>query len=57
MNRQTKASFKREIFAYLRTNVCLTIALVIIGLAVFSPLMIAGMGAFMTAMSDFYEEL
>ena len=57
MNRQTKVSFNKEILAYIRTNTCLTIALVIIGLAIFSPLMIAGMGMFMTAMSDIYEEL
>ncbi|MCL2820755.1 MAG: hypothetical protein FWD38_08000 [Oscillospiraceae bacterium] len=57
MNNQTKASFNKEFLAFFRTNVLITVALVIIGLAVLSPVMIAGMGMFMDAMSDLYEEM
>jgi len=57
MNVQTKASFKKEFLAYFRTQKLLTISLVIIGLAVLSPLMIAGMGSLMDSMSDIYEEM
>jgi len=57
MNMQTKASFKKEILAYIRTKKFLIISLVIIGLALLSPLFIAGMGALMDAMSDIYDEL
>ena len=57
MNIQTKASFKKELLGYFRSYKLLTIALVIIGLAVMSPLLIAGMGALMDAMSDLYEEM
>jgi len=56
MNIQTKASFKKEIFAYIRTHTFLTIALVIIGLSILSPLLITGMGSLMNAMSDIYNE-
>jgi len=57
MNIQTKASFKKELLAYVRTFKLLTVSLVVFGLAVLSPLMIAGMGSLMDSMSDFYEEL
>jgi len=57
MNIQTKASFKKEFMAYIRTYNFLAVALVIIGLAIFSPLLIAGTGALMDAMSDVYDEM
>jgi len=57
MSIQTKASFKKEILAYIRTYKLLTIALVIIGLAIFNPLMITGLGVFIDAMSDVYDDL
>jgi len=57
MSIQTKASFKKEFLAYFRTNTFLILACVIIGLAVFSPLLMAGMGALMDAMSDIYDEM
>jgi len=57
MNLQTKAGFKKELLAYVRTNKFLTIALVIIGLAIFNPLLITGLGSFMDAMSDVYDDL
>jgi len=57
MNIQTKADFKKELLAYTRTNTFLIIALVILGLAVLSPLLIAGMGLLMNSMSDIYDEL
>jgi len=56
MSTQIKACFKREILAYFRTNRFMIIAFVIIGLSIFSPLVITGMGAFMDAMSDIYED-
>jgi len=57
MNIQIKASFKKELLSYFRTQRFLTIALVIIGLALISPLLIAGMSALMDSMSDLYAEL
>jgi len=57
MNIQTSASFKKELLAYFRTYSFLTIALIIIGLALLSPLLIVGMSSLMDAMSDVYEEL
>jgi len=57
MNIQTKAGFKKEMLAYFRTNRFTAIALSLIGLAILSPLLLVGMGAFMTAMGDFYEEV
>jgi len=57
MRTQIKANFRKEFFAYFRTGKIAIIASVIIGLAVFSPLMITGMGALLTAMSDIYDEL
>ena len=57
MNIQTKAGFRKELFAYVRTYKFLTIALVIIGLAIFNPLMITGLGVFIDAMSDVYDDL
>ena len=57
MNNQTKASFKREFLAFFRTNTFLIVACVIIGLSIFSPTLIAGMGILMDAMSDVYDEM
>ncbi|MCL2425053.1 MAG: hypothetical protein FWD05_01825 [Oscillospiraceae bacterium] len=54
MSLQTKACFKKEFLAYLRTYKFLIIALVILGLAVFFPLLIVGTGALMYNLSDFY---
>ena len=57
MNIQTKASFKKELLAFFRTHMFVSIAGVIIGLSIFSPLLFAGMGALMDAMSDIYNEM
>jgi len=57
MSTQTAASFKKETLAYIRTKKLLIISLVIIGMAILSPLFIAGLGALMDAMSDIYDEL
>ena len=57
MNIQTKACFKKEFLAFFRTNTFLIIACVIIGLAILSPALMAGMGALMDAMSDIYDEM
>jgi len=57
MSTQTGASFKKEFLAFFRTRTFLTIALVIVGLAIVIPLMVTGMGLFMGEMSEFYEEL
>ena len=54
---QLKASFKKEFLAYFRTMRFLIIALVIVGLAILSPLLITGMGFLMDAMSDIYDEM
>jgi len=56
MKMQIKASFIKEILAYFRTGRFMIIAIVIVGLAVFSPLILTGMGALMDSMSDIYEE-
>ena len=55
MSMQIRASFVREFLAYFRTKRFLIIALSIIGLSVFSPLLIAGLGSLMGSMSDFYS--
>jgi len=57
MSIQVKASFKKEFLAFFRTHTFLIITCVIIGLAIFSPLLIAGMSAFMDAFSDVYDEM
>jgi len=56
MSLQIKASFKKELLAYIRTKRVFIIALVIIGLAVMSPLLITGMGSLVDMLSGFYEE-
>ena len=55
-NIQIKAGFKKELLAYFRTNRFIIIAAVIIGLSIFSPLVINGMSSLMDAMSDIYED-
>ena len=57
MSIQTKASFKKEFLAFFRTNTFLIIACVIIGLSIFSPVLIAGMGMMMDALDDVYQEM
>jgi len=57
MSNQTTASFKREFLAFFRTNTFTIIACVIIGLALFSPTLIVGMGLLMDALSDVYDEM
>ena len=56
MSLQIKASFKKELLAYVRTKRVFIIALVIIGLAMMSPLLITGMGSLVDMLSGFYEE-
>jgi len=56
MDIQIKASFKKEILAFTRTKMCLIIALVIIGMSIFSPVMLRGLSLLMDAMSDIYED-
>ena len=57
MSNQTVASFKREFLAFFRTNTFIIVACVIIGLALFSPSLIVGMGLLMDALSDVYDEM
>ena len=57
MDMQVKAGLNKELLAFSRTKKLLILACVFIGLSVFSPLMIAGMGALMDSMSGTYEEL
>jgi len=49
---QTKASFKKEILSFFRTGRFYIIAGVIIGLALFLPLLLAGMAAFIDAADE-----
>ena len=56
MTIQLKASFKKEFLAYVRTGRFMIITLVIIGLSVLSPLLLAGMSLLMDSMSDIYDE-
>jgi len=53
---QIKASFKKEYLAFFRTRTFLIVALVVIGLSIFSPLLITGLGSLMDSMSDIYDE-
>jgi len=57
MSMQTKASFKKELLAFFRTNKFLIIAIVIIGWSILSPLLLVGMGALINAMSPLYDEM
>jgi len=57
MSIQLRASFKKEYLAFFRTKRALIISAVLIGLAIFMPLMIWGLGVLMNAMSPIYEEL
>jgi len=57
MNIQTIAGFNKEFLAYFKTKKFLTIALVILGLSILSPLIVSGLGFLMDAMSDIYDEL
>jgi len=54
---QTKASIKKELLAYTRTKKFLIIALVFIGLSLFNPLIIWGMGWLMNSMTPVYDEM
>jgi ABC-2 type transport system permease protein len=57
MKLQNKASFKKEIMAFFRTKKLTIIALVFIGLAIFGPLMIRGLGLLMSSMEELYDDL
>ncbi|MDR2600226.1 MAG: hypothetical protein LBC73_08125 [Oscillospiraceae bacterium] len=57
MNIQTKASFKKEVISFFRTYTFVIVALVIIGLAALSPIMITGMAFIMDAMSELSNEI
>ena len=53
---QTKACFRKEFLAFSRTYKLVILALVFIGLAVFNPLMLRGMGLLMDSLSGVYDE-
>lgn len=57
MNIQTSSSFTKESLSFFRTGRFFIVAAVLVGLAVFLPLMLAGMAAFMDAASDIYDEM
>jgi len=57
MSIQTKAGFKKEFFAFFRTHTLIIVACAIIGLSLFSPLLVAGLGSMMDSMSDVYDEM
>jgi len=54
---QTRASFKKEILAFLRTNKFLTIAIVMIGMAILAPMLYVGLESLLTAMNPIYEQM
>jgi len=57
MNMQTKASFKKEILAFVRTNKLLILTIVMIGMSVLSPLLFVGMESLLVAMDPIYEQM
>jgi hypothetical protein len=57
MSIQTRAGFKKEFLAFFRTRTFIIVACVIIGLSLFSPLMVAGLGSMMDSMSDVYDDM
>ena len=54
---QTKASFKKEILAFVRTNKLLVLSIVIIGLSILSPLMFVGTAALLESMAPIYDSI
>jgi hypothetical protein len=56
MGIQTKAGFKKEFLAFFKTGTFTIIACVIIGLSLFSPLLLAGLGSMMDSLSNVYDE-
>jgi ABC-2 type transport system permease protein len=57
MSTQLKASFNKELLAFLRTYKLFIMTAVIIGWSVFSPLMLVGLGFLVNSMGDIYDEL
>jgi len=57
MNKQTKASFKKEILAFFRTRKFLIIACVLVGWSVLNPLLMVGLGSLMNSMSRIYDDM
>jgi len=57
MGIQTRANFKKEFLAFFRANRFTILAATVIAIALLSPLLITGLGAMMTAMSDIYDEM
>jgi len=55
MKLQTKASFKKEYLAFVRTKKLVILALVLIGVAIINPILLAGLGVLMDSLSGFYE--
>jgi len=54
---QLKASFRKEVLAFVRTGKFLIIALSIVGWSIFSPLIFVGMAALFTTMEPLYNEM
>ena len=57
MNMQIKASFKKEILAFVRTKKFLVLSIVIIGMSILSPLMFAGTEALLESMRPLYDSI
>ena len=57
MSMQTKASFKKEILAFVRTKKLLVLSIVIIGMAILSPLMFVGTAALLESMKPVYDSI
>ena len=57
MQLQTKASFRKEYLAFFRTKKFIILTLVIIGVSILNPLMLAGLGFLMDSLSGFYNEV
>ena len=57
MDFQIKAGFRKELLAFVRSRKFFILACVYIGLSIFNPLMLKGMGMIMDTMSDTYGQL
>ena len=57
MDIQTKASFHKEMLAFLRTYKLLILICVIVGWSVISPVLIVSLGALVDTMTPIYDEL
>ena len=57
MGIQTTAGFKKEFLACFRTGRLFFLALSVIGLGIFSPLLLVGLGSLIESMGDIYDQV